>query len=95
MATRETAKWPPAGILGRHPQGATDGHRQAPRHPPTRGPGAGCAGTLFADDPSAEIWPAWRGHHRAVSVLALASMIDAYAIGKAIVDKPSVEAAIV
>ena len=50
---------------------------------------------LFADDATAEIWQASRGHPRAVNNLAVAAMVAAYTAGKAIVDKDCAIAAVV
>jgi type II secretory pathway predicted ATPase ExeA len=56
---------------------------------------AGRTELLFADDATAEIWQASRGYPRAVNNLAVASMVAAYAAGKAIVDKDCAQAAVV
>jgi type II secretory pathway predicted ATPase ExeA len=56
---------------------------------------AGRTETMFTDDAVAEIWQASRGYPRAVNNLAIASMVAAYAAGKAIVDKDCAQAAVV
>jgi type II secretory pathway predicted ATPase ExeA len=56
---------------------------------------AGRTDRLFSDDALAVIHQSARGYPRAVNNLAVASMIAAYASGKAIVDQSSAEAAVI
>jgi type II secretory pathway predicted ATPase ExeA len=54
----------------------------------------GCSDTLFTDDAVTLIHDTSRGYPRAVSNLAVQSLLSAYADSKAIVDETSARAAV-